>query len=347
MEIIERYIFAVTQRLPEKERVEVNKELHDVIEDMLTERTQENQASQADVEGVLRELGHPKDLAVQYRDHERYLISPLMFERYMTALKVVLLAVVAAMTVLFVIDTITSTASAGFEHLLSYFVSLFSVGAICFVWITLIFAWIDYRQKGNSGIEDRLKNKSWTPSSLPPIPDRNEKRKMSEPVTGILLTVLFTVICVYATELIGVWRFSDEGRVIIPFLNVDAFRAYLPIVWVIAALGILKACMKMVIRKRTGGMLAFNIVMTVASTALICLILTDSAIWNPDLIQQMEQAGIISASSGDYHTIVSIWAGINEWLVNLIILFALIDIIYEAYKWYQVKAPTKNATSIS
>ncbi|GIP32100.1 hypothetical protein [Paenibacillus sp. J2TS4] len=84
-------------------------------------------------------------------------------------------------------------------------------------------------------------------------------------------------------------------------------------------------------------MLAFHIVMSVATTVLVCVMLADPAVWNPDFIQQLEAAGIISAGGEGFDTVVSIWFGVTEWLIVAIGLFALIDIISEIYKWYRVK----------
>ncbi|MFF2157255.1 permease prefix domain 1-containing protein [Paenibacillus chitinolyticus] len=65
MEIIDRYIYAVTQRLPEQQRDDIKRELQSLIEDMLEERMPTGQASKEDVESVLLELGPPNELAAE------------------------------------------------------------------------------------------------------------------------------------------------------------------------------------------------------------------------------------------------------------------------------------------
>ena len=40
MDLINRYIYAVTQKLPESQRADIEKELHGLIEDMLEDREQ-------------------------------------------------------------------------------------------------------------------------------------------------------------------------------------------------------------------------------------------------------------------------------------------------------------------
>jgi hypothetical protein len=334
MEMIDRYIYAVTQRLPEQQRSDIKQELQSLIEDMLEERAPAAQASREDAESVLLELGHPNVLAAKYRGYDRYLIGPLMFDQYLTTLKIVLISIAIALTGIFAIESIIVPFEV-LDHFTGYLVSLITAGAQGFGWVTIVFAFIDYSQKKNAVSGD--KNKGWKPSDLPKIPDRNTQIKMSEPVAGIIITVLFTVLCLYSIDLLGVWRSHDGVRSVIPFLNADVFRNYLPIVWVLAALGISKESIRIIVRKRTGKMITFHIVISVVSTVLVCVMLADPTIWNPDFIQQMVATGILSAGGEDYDTLVSIWAGVSKWFIIIIGLFALIDIISETYKWYRVK----------
>ncbi|WP_256757616.1 hypothetical protein [Cohnella sp. WQ 127256] len=335
MEIIERYIYAVTQRLPEKMRADIKQELHGLILDMLEERESPGQASKENVESVLLELGHPNTLAAKYRGYERYLISPFLFDSYLTILKVVMFSIAIGMTVVFAIDTITSPNEI-LEHFIDYFANLIIAGAQGFGWVTIVFAMIDYRQQKDT-LSSGDKNLKWKPSDLPHIPDVNKQIKMSEPITGIIFTVLFTVICLYSIELVGVWRFDGGDRTVIPFLNADVFQNYLPFVWILAALGILNQSVRIIVRQRTAKLLVFHIVISVVTTVLLCVMLADPAILNPDFIQQLQAAGVMSDIGKDYDTVISIWNGISDWLIIIIVFFALIDIISETYKWYRTK----------
>lgn len=60
MDLINRYIYAVTQKLPESQRADIEKELQGLVEDMLEDRgVGVETASLEEVEQVLLELGPP------------------------------------------------------------------------------------------------------------------------------------------------------------------------------------------------------------------------------------------------------------------------------------------------
>lgn len=63
-DLIERYIYAVTKRMPNKYKKDVSDELRTLIEDMLDERCGNLTKSEKDIQVVLTKLGTP-DLAQQ------------------------------------------------------------------------------------------------------------------------------------------------------------------------------------------------------------------------------------------------------------------------------------------
>jgi hypothetical protein len=76
-DVIERYIYDVCRRLPEKEREDVKKDLTASIFESL-----EGKNDDETVGKVLESFGSPASLAEQYRTSPRYLISPAMYEMY-------------------------------------------------------------------------------------------------------------------------------------------------------------------------------------------------------------------------------------------------------------------------
>src|SRR5690606_24585483 len=93
MKLIDRYVYDVVRRLPEKQRADVAKELTAEIEEMVEDRSGGKGVSRKTVSVVLTELGHPRLLADRYRERPRYIIGPEHFELYTYLLKTIYVGV--------------------------------------------------------------------------------------------------------------------------------------------------------------------------------------------------------------------------------------------------------------
>ena len=98
-ELIERYIYQVTRRLPKDQRDDVALELGEMIGDMI-----EGKGSTA--EKVLTELGDPARLAEQYQDVTHCLIGPEYYDTYLWFVKVVLLCSILPVLAAGVVDAV-------------------------------------------------------------------------------------------------------------------------------------------------------------------------------------------------------------------------------------------------
>ena len=67
-DLIERYIYAVTKRMPENTKNDVSDELRGLIDDMLCERCGDVIPGDKDVRIVLTELGTPQELYEKYNN---------------------------------------------------------------------------------------------------------------------------------------------------------------------------------------------------------------------------------------------------------------------------------------
>ncbi len=191
--LIERYVYDVTRRLPEKMRDDVSRELRSNIEDMLSDEPNDEE-----IERVLTEMGSPAKLAVGYHPKPRYLISPELFDDYMTVLKVVavtLTALLAAIAVFKFVFSNMDGVTVG-ETLLAVLTSFLS-GAFngivqSFFWVTVIFALVDYF--------GRKDFPSWTPKSLPEIPyNKKALIKRGDAMANLMFTILFTLVFLIGT----------------------------------------------------------------------------------------------------------------------------------------------------
>ncbi|RCX15389.1 hypothetical protein DFP94_11573 [Fontibacillus phaseoli] len=343
MEMIDRYVHAVTQRLPEQQREDIRKELYGLIEDMLEEESPLSDPAPEAVEKVLLQLGHPSAMAAKYRGHDRYLISPVMFESYLSTLKIVLLAILLAMTVVFVIESIVEP-SAILDYFTGYLVSLFSTGSQGFLWVTVAFALIDYGIRKKYAGSGEL-TKKWSPADLPPIPDPKSQIKLAEPVAGIIFTILFTIIFMFGSDLIGVYAHRNDTWHLITLMNPDVIGKYLPFIAILGILAVLKETYKIITRRRTGTLLAIHIGFSLVSLVFAGILLNTSGFWNPDFLSQLQAIGFAPQAGEDYEVIKTVWLTVTNNLFFFIALITVIDIISEIYKFYRVKLPVGEVIS--
>ncbi|MCL2084293.1 MAG: hypothetical protein FWH06_03420, partial [Oscillospiraceae bacterium] len=132
--------------------------------------------------GVLTKLGEPRLLAEQYRQKPRYLISPAMFDGYISVLKTVT-AVVAG--VLAFIGAFTAFSSGSLcIVLLSAFGMAFEGALQAALWVTAAFVIAE---------KCGYKKEPWKPADLPPLASQNSRNiPRSSSIVGIILTVFFT-----------------------------------------------------------------------------------------------------------------------------------------------------------
>ena len=179
MELINRYVYAVTRRLPEKQRADVARELRSDIETMVAERNKDGKLAKADVKNVLVELGDPEKFARQYQDGKRYLISPLYFDTYTTLLKSLLIIVLPIVAVFTVITDFFNTNKPG-VLILDAVGAVVEVGVHIFFWLTIIIAIID-----RAGIKPEDERAPWKPEDLPPVPEGARIPK-SDLISGLI-----------------------------------------------------------------------------------------------------------------------------------------------------------------
>jgi hypothetical protein len=194
IELIKRYIYAVTKHLPENKRQDVGRELESLIEETLAERSQDSQAADADTKIVLLELGRPAELAEKYDPHAKDALSGQPhFSVYLRVLKIVLLAVTLGMAIASLLEGVT-----GFEgNVFQFFASVLSniwqglLGA--FAWVTIIFAVLYQKDvKLDFAAEDL--------DDLPAVPEKRQQIKLGDIIASFIFTILFLILFVVVPQ---------------------------------------------------------------------------------------------------------------------------------------------------
>ncbi len=330
MEMVERYIYAVTKKLPEKQRSDIEQELRSLIEDMLSGQAKNGTPSAKDITAVLLELGDPALLADQYRAKKSYLIGPENYETYFLVLKIVLAAVAFGITLAMTISYFVEPPKSIIELFAGYFGAIFGALLQVFAWVTVIFAIIENR---SLPLSREFKDEQWSPSDLPELPDRNLMIKPAESIVGLLFAAIAIIIFNTAEHLIGIYSFSDDGAMrLIPLFNHEGFRALLPLLNIMLALGIVKESIKLVTRKWTKGLAMINLVFNVFSFVLFVLFIRGEGLLNDAFFSFWVDAGIIPADADP----LFLWGRVITGLIAVVALGFLIDsavILYKSFRY--------------
>lgn len=231
-ELIDRYIYAVTRRLPHKTRADIEEELRGLIEDMLEEKAGGAPPSNSEIYAVLAELGTPAELAEKYSPNgQKALVGPPYFAVYKMVLGIVVACVVFGMAVSGVVQVLfEAPLSTGLFSIVSWLGSLLAGVVFAFAFVTALFAFFQWRQIPLYTLPESL-------DSLPPVPKKQEKISTADCLASIAFSVLFMVLFLGAPALIQVY-FSG-GQAALPVFN----TALLQSKWfAVAAMGSISIC---------------------------------------------------------------------------------------------------------
>ncbi|HWR62608.1 MAG TPA: hypothetical protein VN580_13395 [Clostridia bacterium] len=286
MELVNRYIYAVTKGLPQKQRGDIEKELKTLIEDML-EQHQENEPYEAKVEKILTELGDPAVLAENYRESKRYLIGPDNYDNYIMLLKIVLGAVFLGISVAIGVGGIFSEQQSAAGIFGDYIAALFSGLLQGFAWVTAVFAFAE-RRGINLTVYGGTKGEAWSIAKLPEIPEKEAVISPAESVFTILVTVLFITILYLSPQIFGVYVADNiTGTMVIPIFDTAVIKGYRLMLAGILVFSIAKEVIKLVSGRWTLKAASVYSVLSIAATAISLAFFNDVRIWNPDFSAEL------------------------------------------------------------
>ncbi len=317
-EMTERYIYQVVRRLPASQKEDIKKELYGLIEDMLAERSEH--PGKEDIDAVLSSLGRPSALADKYRDAKQHLIGPEYFGLYIFVLKIVLGATALGMAIALAIGFATSPPENVGAGIAEFLGSMFMALLQAFAWLTLGFALVERYNKKKIKFPDE----DWKPSDLPSVPMEKETIKRSEPIAGMVFTLIVMILFNVAPGIFSVYV-PGETLTVVPVFDLSHWSETVVIFNLIFALGLAKEFIRLLFGrynlKLAAGIAVVNILSLVTSIAL----LLSPATWNPDLASTLTSIGAFGMSP-DFNLAyyLSIFVTV---LVGLVILGFIVDTV--------------------
>ncbi len=289
MELIDRYIYAVTEHLPADSREDVSNELYANIEDMLPDN-----ATKDDVRAILEKLGNPIKLANEYCQTKRYLIGPSLYDSYISVLKLVIGIVTGVFVSISILDIMLApSGNTGlFEMSIGSFVNIsidifinMLVAAIqgitqAFLWVTLTFIILE-----RTGVREGnlpFANKKWSIDDLPSLPIP-EKKKISrgETIFSMICTVFFTALLYFKPQLFGWYTKGSDGLVLNePFFIVERLQYYIPVIILLAIIQLCIFVYKFITMRWNLPLAIANAIHNTASSILAYVMVSDTALFN-------------------------------------------------------------------
>ncbi|HHZ05482.1 MAG TPA: hypothetical protein GX401_01635 [Clostridiales bacterium] len=308
-DLVNRYIYAVTKRLPNNMKDDVASELSGLIEDMLTERCGEVVPTEKDICIVLNEIGSPNELYEKYDvDGKKCLIGSPYYSTYKLVLKIVLVCVAFGMTLSALIIQITTPNAIWYENVLSWFSMLWFGLISAFAFVTLIFA-VFYHKGINIGNEFDLNN-------LPAVPNKKQVLSKKESIFEIAILILFFVIFITAPQIFG--AIVDSPTRIIPIFNVDVIKGTWYIILLFTAMGVIREIIKLLEGRYNKRVMIATIITNIFSAISAFWWMSNDKIMNQEFILSVSA---LFAKEGNF--ISNIFANFQYFFLG-VILFALV-----------------------
>lgn len=309
-DMIERYIYAVTRRMPRKLSKDVAQELRGLIDDMLKERCGDVLPADQDVRVVLAELGTPNELYEKYTDDGKgCLIGQPYYTTYIQVLKIIMMCTVFGMT-LSTLILLFLEGERGMGWFGLWLGNLFSGVTFAFGAVTALFAFF-YHKGISLDTYTGLDN-------LPPVPVQKAQISKVECFLGIGISVVFIIVFLLAPQIFCAVLQRDGIVDVIPIFNVETIRKTWYIIVVFGILGIIREIVKLIEGKYTGRVALTTTVTDVLSAVCSVWWLTRSNLINSEFI-----SSIVILFEGDGIFIINIFTHFPYFFLG-VILFALI-----------------------
>ncbi len=326
-DLIDRYVYAVTKRLPSKIRQDVSDELNSLISDMLDERCGEIMPTEKDIRVVLTELGTPRELADKYNtEKNKCLIGSPYYSTYILVLKIVLICTGAGMLMTGIINMITESDVFVAKEIFNTIFMMISGMMAAFTFVTLLFTFFYHKNIKLDTLNDSIDN-------LPPVPKNSTKISKADCIIGIIISVVFAIVFLMIPSIVGVGY--NNGKFISIF-NADAIRSVWYLILIFALSGIIKETIRLIDGKYTLRVTISTIVANGLSLILSILWLIDDRIINPELTSQL--ADMIGNENPEGLQLVTGMLEHFHLIFLIIIIFALLfDMTVTVIKWVKNK----------
>ena len=317
-DLIERYLYAVTKRMPAKQRDDVSQELRGLIDDMLTERCGDTTPTDKDLQLVLTELGTPQELYAKYDpDADKCLIGQPYYSTYKFVMKIVLAAVTVGILISSVILQIMEPQGI-FEAIGTGIGMVYNSLLSAFAIVTLLFAFFYHK-----GVK---LGETFNFDDLPPVPKKKQEISKWDSIFGIIISAVFMVVFLTVPQ-VFCCILQGEPVQMIPIFNVETVRAGWYFIVLFGLLGIGREIFKLMEGRYGNKVLVCTLVTNAASGVLSFLWLTNRDIMNPAFTSSVSQL-----FQGEEAFIIHMFENFQYFFLLVILLALVLDTVDTAVR---------------
>jgi hypothetical protein len=280
MQLIDRYIYAVTRSLPYDQRADVAKELEATIEDMVTDSADGKKPTKKQIESVLLELGDPVIFASRYRHGQKYLIGPMWFAIYKFWLMRLMAFVPLGFALLAFLGGLSHDTSV-WQRVLEAVGAAFTGAIQVGFWTTLVFAILEWTQTAPEATA--ALPEEWSPSHLPELPYPNQISH-ADAAAGMFFTVIFTGVLALLSVVSATWIGAS-----VPVLNPALAQGWILVFIALGVVAFIQEAVKYRVGKWTTGLAIFNTLLSLANIVYFVSLVVTQKVVNPAFLEWLNQ----------------------------------------------------------
>lgn len=233
--IIDRYLAAVSELLPAKQRKDTVTEIRSLIQDALDDRSkvEGKEPDEEMMAAVLKEFGPPEKIVAPYLP-EKYLIGPQLYPTFLLVLRIALPIIGVLALIGFWVGLNMPATTSGVDLIANLLKSLgtaLSAVVTAFGNIVVIFAILQWVLPE---IKTSTKAKEWDPHTLKAI-SKPDRVKRVELITEIFFTLVALIIFNFYLDRIGIYNNLNGQWSFTPIIT-STFVNYIPVLdllWVL------------------------------------------------------------------------------------------------------------------
>ncbi|HEX6416835.1 MAG TPA: hypothetical protein VFZ62_04905, partial [Candidatus Saccharimonadales bacterium] len=270
--------------------------------------------AEAEYKAVLKELGSPEKLALEYGRSDRHLIGPRWYDMYFKLLKQLLLIVPPIIAVIAGIAHFAES-KVIMESIISGIGAALETGVHIAFWTTLTFAVFEYM-----GVKPESMASEW---SLDDLPELSSPRQIpvADSIAGMVMSMVFAAVVVYAVSLPALWTQQAHST-----LNPELWQGWVQGFLALSAASLVLEFAKYKIGNWTTALAVANVLLCAVWAAFISFVILTQDVVNPALITEAQA----KAGETNLQEVLDWTLGISVVVTILSCIWSAGDSIYKA-----------------